>query len=134
MREVAGAAIPLADSGSVDEDLRVLAIEIVKFFSGTSGAMVLALVAESVHNPDTAAGMREFWAERNERAAIAVRRGIDRGELPSEVDPVEVIRALGAPLYYRMLVTHEPLDDVVAARAAAAALAAARAGTLSRSD
>jgi hypothetical protein len=39
---------------------------------------------------------------------------------------------LGAPLYYRLLVTHEPVDDTVAARAAATALAAARAGALNR--
>jgi hypothetical protein len=59
-----------------------------------------------------------------------VRRAVDDGELPAGTDPLEVIRMLGAPFYYRMFVTREPLDDGLAERAAAAALAAARAGVL----
>jgi hypothetical protein len=51
--------------------------------------------------------------------------------LPADTDPVEVIRALGAPFYYRMLVTHEPVDENTALQAAAAAIAAAKAGTYS---
>lgn len=39
-----------------------------------------------------------------------------------------MIRALGAPIYYRMLVTYEPIDESVAEHAALAALAALRAG------
>jgi hypothetical protein len=41
-----------------------------------------------------------------------------------------VIRSLGAPFYYRMLVSHEPIDETVAEQAAAAAIAAAKAGVL----
>ncbi len=40
---------------------------------------------------------------------------------------------MGAPLYYRMFITLEPLDDALAERAAAAAIAAARAGALTTS-
>lgn len=124
------AKIPLVDTGSVDTDLRELAIEISRFFSDhQAGPVVMALIADAVHSPRAADEMRGLWAERNRAAAEAVRRGIDRGELPAATDPVEVIRALGAPVYYRLLITHEPVDDTVAERAAAAALAAARAGT-----
>jgi len=74
--------------------------------------------------------LRRFFARRTARAAEPVVRAIAAGQLPPETDPVEVIRALGAPFYYRMFVTREPLDDALAERAAAAALAAARAGVL----
>jgi hypothetical protein len=39
-----------------------------------------------------------------------------------------VIRAISAPLYYRVLVTKEPVDEEIAHSAARRALAAARAG------
>lgn len=39
-----------------------------------------------------------------------------------------MIRAVSAPLYYRLLASGDPLDETVADRAAAAAAAAARAG------
>jgi hypothetical protein len=129
--ELVAVEIPLVDTGSVDGDLRQLALGISRFFADhTVGVMVLALIAEATHNEQAARGLHEFWTRRNEQAADAVRRAIDRGELPEATDPVEVIRALEAPLYYRLLITHEPVDDIVAERAAAAAVAAARAGAL----
>ncbi|MER5391924.1 TetR/AcrR family transcriptional regulator [Saccharopolyspora sp. NPDC002686] len=131
LREMSGAQIPLVDTGSVDEDLRQLAVSIVRVYSDSeNGPMVLAMIAEAVHDPRVADELRAFWRDRNENAADAVRRGIRRGELPADTDPVDVIRTLAAPLYYRMLVTHEPVDETIATRAAAAALAAARAGAL----
>ena len=45
-----------------------------------------------------------------------------------------MIRALGAPFYYRMLVTHEPLDENIAEQAALAAIAATKAGTYATRD
>lgn len=116
LNELASVEIPLTDTGSVDDDLRSLAIGIARFY----GDRVAGSLAE----------LREFWAHRNDRAAEPVRRAIERGDLPPDTDPIEVIRNLGAPLYYRMLVTHEPIDQSVAERAAATALTAARAGLL----
>jgi AcrR family transcriptional regulator len=128
-REIAETSIPLPDTGSVDKDLRELASGIGRFYAAPAmRELALGLIAASVHNPRAAQTLGGFFHARNNQAAEAVRRGIARGELPPDTDPVEVIRALGAPFYYRMLVTHEPLDDAVAERAAAAAIAAARAG------
>ncbi|MFJ1825033.1 TetR/AcrR family transcriptional regulator C-terminal ligand-binding domain-containing protein, partial [Streptomyces sp. NPDC088178] len=47
-------------------------------------------------------------------------------------DPDEVIRAVSAPLYYRLLASGDPLDEAAADRAAEAAVAAARAGAYVR--
>jgi AcrR family transcriptional regulator len=129
LREVTDAEIPLTDTGSVDEDLRELALGINRFYARTeTRAMMLGLIATAVHDPRVAQTLHGLFQARNNHAAEAVRRGIQRGELPADTDPIEVIRALGAPLYYRMLVTHETVDDSIAEHAAAAAIAAARAG------
>ena len=49
----------------------------------------------------------------------------------ADTDPRELIGLVAAPIYYRLLVTDEPINPAVADRAAVAALAAARAGVLS---
>jgi hypothetical protein len=38
-----------------------------------------------------------------------VDRAVDRGQLPDGTDPEQVIKHVGAPLYYRLLVLGEPL-------------------------
>ncbi len=57
-----------------------------------------------------------------------VERAIRRGQLPAGTDPAAFMHAMSAPLYYRLLVTREPVTQQDADVGAAAALAAARAG------
>jgi AcrR family transcriptional regulator len=121
----------LMNTGSLETDLRALAAGIAAFYAQPRlSATVHALVYAAGRSPRAAETLRSFFARRTARAAGPVKRAIERGELPADTDAVEVIRALGAPFYYRMFITLEPLDDGLAERAAAAALAAARAGVL----
>ncbi len=130
---MAAEEIPIPDTGSIEEDLRRFAIEITRVYTELpAGDMVLALIAEAVRNSQIAGDLRDFWRKRNDRAAEIARRAIAREELPEDTDPVEVIRAVAAPIYYRLLVTHEPIDEAVAEQAAAAVLAGARAGAYAR--
>jgi hypothetical protein len=55
-------------------------------------------------------------------------RAVARGQLPDGTDAEEVIKHVGAPLYYRVLVLDEPLTDQAADLAAAVTAAAGRAG------
>ncbi|MFF0794237.1 TetR/AcrR family transcriptional regulator C-terminal ligand-binding domain-containing protein [Streptomyces spiralis] len=55
------------------------------------------------------------------------------GRGTEDTDPHEVIRAVSAPLYHRLLTSGDPLDEDAADRAAEAAAAAARAGAYLRS-
>ena len=81
-----------------------------------------------------AAGLsKEF--ERGQTKVIALERvdlAVERGEAPAGTDPDEVILAVSAPLYYRLLASGDPLDEAAADTAAAAATAAARAGVFVR--
>lgn len=129
LREMVAAEIPLSDSGPVEQDLRTLALGIYRYYTDPMArSLGLGLISAAVYNPRAAQTLHDFFQVRNSRAAEAVRRAIERGELPADTDPVEVIRALGAPFYYRMLVTHEPIDEALAEQAATAAIRAARAG------
>ncbi|MEV4410757.1 TetR/AcrR family transcriptional regulator [Catellatospora sp. NPDC049609] len=127
--ELSAAAIPLPDTGDVESDLRDLARGIVALLQDpVDSAPVTAVIAAAIHTPAARQALTDFYAARIRHAAHLVDRAVERGQLPAGTDAVEVIRLVGAPIYYRALVTGEPIDDAVAHRAAAAAVAAARAG------
>lgn len=86
------------------------------------------MIAAAADDARTAAALRRFYETRIGEWAPCVTDAITRGELPAGTDPHEVIRAVSAPLYYRLLTTGEPPDEAAADRAAHAAIAAARAG------
>jgi AcrR family transcriptional regulator len=128
----AAGAVEVPDTGSVDEDLRRWARSIVAMLTARdSGAVVRALLSTG-DTPETRDLRRRFYRTRSALVVPIVERAVQRGELPPGTDAAEVIKQVGAPLYYRFLVIEEPLSPAAADLAAAAALAAARAGVLTR--
>ncbi|MEU7526847.1 TetR/AcrR family transcriptional regulator [Saccharothrix sp. NPDC042600] len=122
---------PIPDTGTLEGDLIAIADEVVDAFTDPAlRAMPEAIVTAALHSERARAAKRDFYAARQAQAAEVVRRAQRRGELPEEVDAVELVRLTCAPLYYRIFVTGEPLDHDTARRSARAALAAARAGVL----
>ncbi|WP_221496637.1 TetR/AcrR family transcriptional regulator [Nonomuraea muscovyensis] len=122
---------PVPDTGSIDGDLRDI-VRLVRtgFDDPETGPVASAFVAAAMQSPDAARALHAFFLARHEQSAEVVRRAVARGELPAAVDAHEVIRVAIAPVYYRLFVAHEPVTERDADRAAAAALAAARAGVL----
>lgn len=121
----------LMNTGALETDVRALAAGIAAFHGVPRlRATFEALVYAAGRSERAAECLRQFWDHRLASAARPVERAIAAGELPPDTDAHEVIRMLGAPFYYRMFVTLEPLDDALAERAAATALGAARAGVL----
>nr|WP_229890549.1 TetR/AcrR family transcriptional regulator [Streptomyces mashuensis] len=117
------------DTGSLRNDLRALAHEIVDNFGDAAKAAVpTAFIAAAFQSERAAEGLRGFYGERFARCAPLVARAVERGEVPEGTDAGEVARAVSAPLFFRLFVTREPIDGTLADRAADAALAAARAG------
>ena len=122
-------AIPIPDTGAVETDLQVLAHGFVRWATGAEGQIVLAaLFSDAARIPEVAAARGQIFLDRIRRATPAIERAIERRELPAGTDPVELVKALVAPLYLRLLITNEPLDLHAADRAADAALLAARSG------
>ncbi|MEV6976093.1 TetR/AcrR family transcriptional regulator [Kitasatospora sp. NPDC093806] len=123
--------IPIPDTGTVDGDLRALARGLAAWLDSPAGAAVLTvMLSDAVRAPGVAELRAGIFADRLRRAEPVVVRAVGRGELPPGTDPAEVIKNLAAPLYFRALITGEPVDDHAADRAARAVLAAARHGGL----
>lgn len=122
--------IPFPDTGSLAGDLRALSRSIVGLYRDDIRfrTLIETVVAGATRDATAERALRDFFTERNAGAAVLVERAIARGELPADTDGVELIAALGAPVYYRMLVQRRPLDGALADRAAAMVLCAAHSG------
>ncbi|MEU7689309.1 TetR/AcrR family transcriptional regulator [Microbispora hainanensis] len=131
LQDMAERSLPRSRNGDIDQDLRDNARLVLKTLTDPhQGRLFKALIAASLCNDQAAQALRRFYAVRIDEWAGCVTDAIERGELPPGTDPGRVIAAVSAPLYYALLNTGEPLDEAAADRAAAAALAAARAGVL----
>jgi Tetracyclin repressor-like, C-terminal domain len=95
-------------------------------------AVLDAAVAELVEHGF--AGLNRFWLMRAALVRPLVDQAVRRGQLPAGTDADEVIRHVGAPLYYRLLVLAEPLSGEAADLAAAVATTAAKAGVFVQSS
>ncbi|WP_405391196.1 TetR/AcrR family transcriptional regulator [Streptomyces sp. NBC_01102] len=129
LTDMAEQSVPRTDTGSLDEDLRANARLVVRTLTDPrQGALFAAVIAAATCDSRTAEALHRFYAVRIAEWAGCVDAAVERGELPAGTDAGEVIRAVSAPLYYRLLASGDPLDEATADRAADAAAAAARAG------
>ncbi|WP_234310373.1 MULTISPECIES: TetR/AcrR family transcriptional regulator [Streptomyces] len=133
LSDMAEQSVPRADTGSVAEDLRANARLVVSTLTDArQGAVFAAVIAAATCDLRTAEALHRFYAVRIGEWSGCVEAAVERGELPAGTDPGEVVAAVSAPLYYRLLASGAPLDEAAADRAAEAAVAAARAGVFVR--
>ncbi|MEK8142808.1 TetR/AcrR family transcriptional regulator [Streptomyces sp. M10(2022)] len=133
LTDMAEQSVPRADTGSLAGDLRANARLVMRTLTDPrQGALFKSVIAAATCDARTAQALHRFYAVRVKEWAGCVEAAVGRGELPAGTDAEEVIRAVSAPLYYRLLASGDPLDGEVADRAAEAAAAAARAGVYVR--
>jgi AcrR family transcriptional regulator len=108
-----GPEIAFPDTGSAREDLRLQIASLIEILTSTrTGKAYIALVAESQHDPALAEAIRDrLIAGRRAASREVFERGIARGELRADLDTEVAIDALYGALYYRLLVSHEPLES-----------------------
>jgi AcrR family transcriptional regulator len=122
---------PIPDTGTLDGDLRVLARSLVSWLSGPTGNAIFWTLISASRLPEIAEITHHFFEDRLRRHEPLVAHAITRSELPADTDSAEVIRALIAPIYLRLMMA-EPIDETTAERAVHIALAAAHGGALRR--
>ncbi|WP_369206647.1 TetR-like C-terminal domain-containing protein [Streptomyces sp. PU-14G] len=121
--------IRIPDTGNLREDLRLLAEGIWTLYTSAQHRNTLfRMVAAATAHPEGERTVRDFFAARTRQVSGMVRHAAARGEIPQDTDVLAVIEAVSAPIYYRLLVSRQPLDSGVARRTADAAYHAARAG------
>ncbi|MFF1256527.1 MULTISPECIES: TetR-like C-terminal domain-containing protein [unclassified Streptomyces] len=117
------------DSGDFRQDLYELAQAIADFHAmPRSRNLIEAVVAAAAHDPRIAEIVRGAFTARTEVVTQLVRRAVDRGEVSPDTDAYEVIAALSAPFYYRLLIMRSALDARLVRTSAEAAYRAACGG------
>lgn len=135
MNELATQSMPHADTGDIEGDLMANALSVLRAINdGRLGATFQAMIAAATSDEQAARALRVFYERRIGEWAGAVDLAVKRGELPQGTDGGELIRAVSAPLYYRLVVTREPVTLEDAERSVARALVAARAGAFVMRD
>jgi AcrR family transcriptional regulator len=87
----------------------------VLFRDTESGPLMADLVAAAQADTDIRAALDEqFLRPRRQASARLLREAIARGELTADTDIAVAVDQLFAPVYYRLLMGHEPLDDTLA--------------------
>ncbi|MFE0855301.1 TetR/AcrR family transcriptional regulator [Streptomyces mutabilis] len=129
LADMAEQSLPRTETGTLLGDLRANARLVQRTLADPrQGALFKSVIAAATCDTQAAAALHRFYEIRVSEWDPCARQAVERGELPEGTDTREVIRAVSAPLYYRLLTTAEPLDEAAADRAADAAAAAARAG------
>lgn len=108
--------IAVPDTGSTRNDLQLLMSEAVELYTGPLAPRLMPdLVSEMGRNPELAAAVRGgFLTARRDALRAVLARGVERGDLRSDVDDELALDVLGGPLFYRLLVTGGPIDQHLA--------------------
>jgi AcrR family transcriptional regulator len=103
--------------GTAAEQLEALVLAAAVLFSRTpAGPLLRSLVADAQAQPEIATALRDQWLRpRRVIAADLIRQGMANGEFRAGLDVELVLDLLFAPVYYRLLLGHEPLDAPFAA-------------------
>ncbi|MFI6642096.1 TetR/AcrR family transcriptional regulator [Streptomyces sp. NPDC050504] len=129
LRDMAEQSVPASDTGSLAGDLRANALLVLKTLTDPRmGPVFRSVISAAACSDECAQALGGFYATRIAAWTPVVERGVERGEAPADTDAAEVVRAVSAPLYYRFAVSHEPLAEADAHRAADVVLAALAAG------
>jgi AcrR family transcriptional regulator len=104
--------IAFPDTGLVKEDFREQMQKIVKLMNSPRGEVLANVIGCGQADDELITAFRENWlTPRREDAKRIFQRGVDRGELREDIDAEVAIDALYSPLFYRLLLKHQPLTD-----------------------
>jgi AcrR family transcriptional regulator len=99
------------DSGDIVADLRRQMHAAVDLLASPPwGPLYQALVGEVQHDPAVAAGLNErFISPQTERTVARLKAAQEQGQISSDFDLDLAMAILSGPLYFRFLITQEPM-------------------------
>jgi AcrR family transcriptional regulator len=113
-------SLPPPDGGSTREDVRALIGWLAAVLAAPTGGRVVAgLVGDLQHDPELAEGFRrDVVPARRQAMVAALERGRLRGEIRADADLALAVDTLHGAVFYRLLLSGEPLDAEFAERVA----------------
>jgi hypothetical protein len=85
---------------------------VTAFYKSPRGRLFCQFIAEGQSDPAFLALFRErFLHVRRDAARVMWRRGVDRGEIRTEIDSEMVLDLIYGPMVFRLLAGHGSLSD-----------------------
>jgi AcrR family transcriptional regulator len=105
-----------ANTGDLRRDLLAAVRRVVNTFARTPmGAMILALAADVMSDPQLAEQFRNQLIRPRRSAVVEVlRRAVASGDLPQDVDTDLLLDVYAGAVFYRVLISGEPVTDLLA--------------------
>jgi AcrR family transcriptional regulator len=123
------APAPVRVAGGVEDRIQAAAIGLARALrEGPWGRMVGSILERAERDPEVRRYHVEFTEARRRPMVEALRSAVEEGLLRPEVDVESLTTAIVAPLYYRHLVLHDPMDDAEVRTHLSATLAPLRTG------
>jgi AcrR family transcriptional regulator len=117
-------ALAWPDSGDFPADLRRQVDTLARALTGPRGPVFAAVIAAAQEDEGVRrAFVEQFIGPRRAEAHAAFARARERGQIRRDVDLDAAIDVVYGPLYYRLLLRHQPLTPATARRIADHALA-----------
>jgi AcrR family transcriptional regulator len=127
--DVAERKVPLPDTGSFSGDLALLLLIVSTALKHRMASQIIPdLMAEAARNPQIAETLQR--ALRTHQQAVGeklIGQAVARGELPEGTDPDVAVDLILGPLYWRLAVARQPIEDNYLEKFTVAVTAALRA-------
>jgi AcrR family transcriptional regulator len=107
--------VPIPDTGELRRDLLALLDAVTASITSPEGTALLRAAQES-GPPELESLVHRFWHARFALARQIFQHAVDRGEIRRGADHDLLIELAVAPLFFRHLVTREPLSRTFRAR------------------
>ena len=104
--------LPVPDTGSAYNDILIHATNLTMFLTSREGTIITQLLGEGQFDAGLADAYRaRYFHPRRLEARSLLEKGIQRGELKKSIDIDICIDLIYGPIFYRLLVTGETLDE-----------------------
>lgn len=102
---------PVPDTGSVRGDLlAAIATTLANYTETVAGVVIPAVATDLSRDPELLSAFRaQFLDPRRSASGAVLERGIARGELPADLDIPLVMDVWAGAIFYRVLISGEPI-------------------------
>ena len=105
--------LPIPDTGSTIDDMFIQVNNFVEFLMSRKGNVIAEIIAEGQFDAKLADIYRKaYFKPRRSISKQILERGISRGELRKDLNIELSIDLIWGPVFYRLLITGEVLDDI----------------------
>jgi AcrR family transcriptional regulator len=104
--------LPPIERLSAEELIRAAVPGLIRLFNGPFGKVAAEMIAAGQSEPAVLREFRDrYLLKRRKVAAKALEDAFSSGEMKRSVDPELLLDLIFGPIYFRLLVKHQPLDQ-----------------------